>query len=162
MTHALEIQPIASINIENKNIFVGAKFPQLNKLKTLAEYVAQLENFHPDKPVIERVKITEQITLSQADYNRFTSALTDDRDWLAGKGGHDSDYPTELEGMTLLSNSEEFCKWREKAYRICVLVVSDTDRRGILVDPQGYNYARYVGLINAKTLSEITEKIINE
>lgn len=65
----------------------------------------------------ERVRITETVTMSGAEYEGFTSHFCESRGWLAKKGG--------------LNN--------------CLLVKAP-GRPALVIDTQGYDYARYVAL----------------
>lgn len=99
-------------------------------------------------------QITKVVVLSANDYDDFTHDLLEDRLWLSGEGGNDSHYKTyHTDQIHLLNDKVELEKWLAESYTICVLV---TDRkRCILVDPQGYSYARYVLLCDSSVLNEL-------
>ena len=65
----------------------------------------------------ERVRITETVTMNGAEYDVFTSYFCESREWLAEKGGLDN----------------------------CLLVKAP-GRPALVIDTQGYDYARYVAL----------------
>lgn len=65
----------------------------------------------------ERVEIAETVRLSADAYDDLVSDFCRSRAWLRGKGG------------------------REKC-----LLVQAPGRRSLVIDPQGYDYARYVAL----------------
>ena len=75
----------------------------------------------------ERVRITETIELTAREYDAFTNGFLKDRSWLAGKGGV-------MNGFT-------------KA-----IAVTAPERTTLYVNPEGYSYARYIGI----SLNEIT------
>ena len=80
------------------------------------------------------------------DY-KFTipmKALVTDMEWLSGKGGTDSDYQTETEDW-LQMNEEEREAWKKQSFSLVVKVMSTTGEE-IFIDPQGYDYARYVAI----------------
>ena len=62
-------------------------------------------------------RVTETVEMNSAEYDVFTSSFCESREWLAGKGG--------------LNN--------------CLLVKAP-HRPALVIDPQGYDYARYVAL----------------
>lgn len=65
----------------------------------------------------ERVEIGETVCLSTDAYDELVSDFTRRRAWLRGKGGRNG----------------------------CLLVQAP-GRRSLVIDPQGYDYARYVAL----------------
>ena len=74
---------------------------------------------------LESITIGFQKELTAAEYDAFASTLLEDRDWLAGRGGH--------------SNGQR-----------SVVEVSAPGRTTLYVDPSGGSYGRYVGVaVNA-------------
>ena len=69
------------------------------------------------------VIITEKIILSDQHFEEFKHSLLSSYDWLKGKGG------------------EKNC-----------LLVTSASSNPIVVDPQGFDYARYVGFIRKNSL----------
>jgi hypothetical protein len=70
------------------------------------------------------VQVTETKELSTTDYDEFTQTFLANREWLSGKGG--------------VRNG----KWN-------VIEVIAQERTTLYVNPEGYAYARYVGLREA-------------
>lgn len=79
-----------------------------------------LHNSDPSAP-LEPIEIAWRKELTEAEYDAFASTLLQDRDWLAGLGGH-------------------------AAGRRRVVAVSAPGRRTVFVDPSGGSYGRYVGI----------------
>ena len=79
-----------------------------------------LHNADPSAP-LEPIEIELHKELTEAEYDAFASTLLQDRDWLAGLGGH-------------------------AAGRRRVVAVSAPGRRTVFVDPSGGSYGRYVGI----------------
>lgn len=79
-----------------------------------------LHNTDPSAP-FEPIEIAWRKELTEAEYDAFASTLLEDRDWLAGLGGH-------ADG------------------RRRVVAVSAPGRTTVLVDPSGSSYGRYVGI----------------
>jgi len=120
-----------------------AKFAKLNKNCTLAEYEREVragEYYH------ETVEVREFVTMTPEQYNEFANNLLDNREWLAGKGGHGTDWdmPHEVKHWWQL-NTEQKEAYRREAFAICVAVQCD-GRRTLYVNPEGHGYARYLGI----------------
>ena len=79
-----------------------------------------LHNTDPSAPP-EPIHIECRKELTTAEYDAFASTLLEDRDWLAGRGGH--------------SNGKR-----------SVVEVSAPGRTTLYVDPSGGSYGRYVGV----------------
>ena len=83
-----------------------------------------LHNSDPSAPP-ESITVEFRKELTTAEYDTFANTLLEDRDWLAGRGGH--------------SNGQR-----------SVVEVSATGRTTLYVDPSGGSYGRYVGVaVNA-------------
>ncbi len=65
----------------------------------------------------DRVRITETVTMTSEEYDIFTASFCESRAWLKEKGGLDK-----------------------------YLLVNVPYRPEFVIDPRGYDYARYVAL----------------
>ncbi|SCC95821.1 hypothetical protein THIX_90596 [Thiomonas sp. X19] len=72
-----------------------------------------------------RVRVVEDKKLSSSDYDKFTADFFASQSWLDGKGGMDEDGTRH------------------------VIQVTAQDRQTLHIDPQGHDYARYVGIPEA-------------
>ena len=79
-----------------------------------------LHNTDPSAP-FEPIEIAWRKDLTEAEYDAFATTLLQDRDWLAGLGGHG-----------------DGCRR--------VVAVSAPRRTTVFVDPSGSAYGRYVGI----------------
>ena len=79
-----------------------------------------LHNADPSAP-LEPIEIELHKELTEAEYDAFATTLLQDRDWLAGVGGHG-----------------DGCRR--------VVAVSAPGRTTVFVDPSGSAYGRYVGI----------------
>ena len=79
-----------------------------------------LHNCDPSAPP-ESITIEFRKELTSAEYDVFADTLLEDRDWLAGRGGHADGHRRVVE-------------------------VSAPGRTTLYVDPSGGNYGRYVGV----------------
>lgn len=125
----------------------GVKFPKLNKMNIIEEYLFQIVNgnYHTTT-----VLVTDTVEMeTHAEYRAFTRSLLLDRDWLDGKGGARID--TEEAGL-----SDNMDEWGSDDWKIArrfsttlavkVLPPSTSETMAPLyVNPEGHSYARYVG-----------------
>ena len=112
-------------------------------LVTKAVFERKIKEFNTRRCVIDHIQI-----MDENEYNRFSSNLLNDRDFI--------------------SNNKDVMH-RDPAGQFHVLLVLDKDNGdGILIDSQGYDYPRYVALMpNIKPyieqqISLIAEQIIKE
>ena len=139
------IDEITPQSVKEVDYFVQADFPNFNKENRISGY---LEQTAPGEFTTDRVRISTEVMLSTSQWNLWIENLLSDQIWLSGKGAWDSDFKTHAEHFHLMTKKDQQ-KWREASYRTdCVLVKCGWVK--VVVDPQGYNYARYVG-INVQT-----------
>jgi len=106
---------------------------RVRKPSNLKEVIGILKNGECD-PVFQDIEknvpaaIDETIHLSYYEYVKFTSDFYKDRDWLAGKGGWQTD------------NGET----NGKFLHYCVIEVTADGCETLYIDPSGHDYARYV------------------
>jgi hypothetical protein len=114
--------------------------PRLNKCDWIEEYLKQLDTRDYD---MNWARVIETKVLSCAEWNELMRGLLTDRDWLAGKGGAES-WAINFEGRDgWCSLSEpERALFRETCFLLVVAV--QCAGQTIYIDPEGYNYARYV------------------
>ncbi len=137
--------------------------PRLNKVDTIDQCLSQLETRDYD---LDWAEVTETVGLSCNAWNEFMGNLLEDRDWLAGKGGCNSwaftDEDDDRDYFKLSSAEQKL--WKDTAYLLVVAVVAPTGQT-IYIDPQGFNYARYVafsaaGLPEGKTREELRREAV--
>lgn len=145
------ITPVSIQSIE-KELFIEVRYPSENKCNLLEEYIGQTESY------CRKTLITEIVELSHQDYWLFTNSFLTNQEWLKGKGGTGSEYESPLGdyGTLLRESRQELEKWRAASYKIG-LVVTD-GKEFVIIDPQGYDYARYVGFSDTR-LNELLESI---
>ena len=132
---------VASLNV--KRLKLDRKkiiLPNMNKRCTLAEYVAELNSNYVQKIEIE---ITDIILMSSVEFNDFAENTMKRYDFLEGKGGVDSDSKFKFQEFNMPENEE--ADWIRKSYRIGVKIVDIENEKIIYVDPQGFDYARWIG-----------------
>ncbi len=137
--------------------------PRLNKNCTIAEYLVQLKTRDYD---LEWAEVRETKVFTDChEWNKFMNNLMNDRDWLAGRGGHRS--WTVPDGNASIMSKSEIEHWRAGAYLLVVAAVAPTGQT-IYIDPQGYDYARYVafpasdGMPDGETRQERAKREANE
>ena len=128
-------------SVKEVDYFVKADFPKLNKQNNISGYLKQTA---PDEFTTDRVRISTEVTLSTEQWNLWIENLLSDQPWLFGKGAWDSHFKTHAKHFHLMTEEDQQ-KWREASYRTdCVLVKCGWVK--VVVDPQGFKYARYVGI----------------
>lgn len=87
--------------------------------------------------------------MTNVEYNDFKNNLLADWDFLDGKGGTDSTTaPEGIEGKRFWElTEEERSEFARGAYRECIGITTAESNEMIVVDPQGYNYARYSTIV---------------
>lgn len=122
-----------------------AKVQMNQRIDLLLGDTSKLENFNDYKFTIPmKALVTDMVVLTDRDFNIFKMSLLDNQEWLSGKGGTESDYQTETEDW-LQMNEEEREAWKKQSFSLVVKVMSTTGEE-IFIDPQGYDYARYVAI----------------
>jgi hypothetical protein len=131
--------------------------PRLNKCDHISEYLIQLETHDYN---LEWAEVIETRQLNCAEWNELMQNLLEDRDWLAGKGGSSSwaTFPEDNREYFQLSSDEQDMAKRT-SYLLVIAVVAPTGHV-VYIDPEGYNYARYLAfpadsLAEGKTRAEI-------
>ena len=137
------IQPVLT-DISAANLFVTARFAKLNKNCSLAEYQYEVSKGE-DSYDVERCKVTEIAALTDEGFDAFADSLLDPFEWLAGKGGSDApgEWP-QVKSWVFLSDAQQKL-WQETCYNL-VVAVTAPNRATIYVNPEGHEYARYVGI----------------
>lgn len=137
---------------EVKDVFINKTyFPTLNKCNTFVDYYIQLVNH---KYNTNKVKVNKITTLYDYDFERFLNNLLNDNLFLT-EGGTNSHYnvnPKYTDENDFLTpdfwgNPSEVQKWRKESYSV-TQIIQNTKGNCILIDTQGYTYARYVGFLD--------------
>lgn len=137
-----------SIQTVDSPVFIESNFPSQNKQCSIDAYYSQ-----PAK--IGKAQIVKIVELTPEDYHTFIHELFGSHDWLKGEGGCGSHYQSKYgdDYDKLFNDEEEAAKWRRESY-VCAVAVTD-GKDYILVNPEGYNYARYAGFGTNQTLSSL-------
>jgi hypothetical protein len=75
----------------------------------------------------ETFKVTELVLMTEEEFKDFKKDFLITYEWLAGKGG-------------------TYCT-ANGTFRMCIGITTPKAKEMIVVDPQGYSYARYVTVI---------------
>ena len=117
-----------------------AYFPSLNKNNDTDENDAAIK----EKSYKNNVLIKKSITLTDEDYLIFSESLLTNRPYLlSGVGEHFIDDKF-LEGLTEQS-PEYYAAWREHGITTVVEVVNVNKNEVLIINTEGYSYARYTG-----------------
>lgn len=122
--------------------YLKANFPSLNKRQSIADYK---ENPSGSEWLC---KVQKVLSLTPEAYDEFANNLMASNPSL-GEGGSASDSPLITDDLFKRSLSdwtpEQQAEWKATSYSL-VTVVEAPGRETFVVDAQGYDYARYVGL----------------
>lgn len=119
--------------------FVQAHFPALNRRSRIGEYTEQPRGL----PV--RARVAGILPLRDREYWQFANNLLVYRDYLHEFGGTDCDGP--CEGKDWKEMTEEDKKYfRSNFYFKTLMVLNKHTGACFLINSEGYDYARYVGL----------------
>lgn len=108
--------------------------------------IGQCEEEYPDQPEdnSNKARVTREVTLSRDDYNNLTGRLLmHDFSFFAGMGGTSTDDLRVQSWSDYEHMSAEERETVETYMDNCVAVWCDGEPK-FVVDPQGYQYARYV------------------
>jgi hypothetical protein len=146
---------------ENKQYYViGSEFANLNKNNTLGQYQEEVSK---NDYTLQDVKIIREIHFNNGEaLTNFSNMLLNDFDFLSKTGGSFTD-DNRINSMTDFYNMNEEERKTVKWYLQGVAIYFN-NKLQFVVDTQGYNYARYVGLTDNATIeATITvEQSINE
>ena len=131
----------------------NAVFPKDCKCNTLSLYERSIEEEGTNESRVCRV--TREVHLTKALYDIFTSQLLDDWSFVAGMGGSATDdwrVNSMIDYDNMTAEERETVEWFENE---CVAVFCDGEMK-LIVNPEGYNYCRYVYLVGKET------RVVNE
>lgn len=138
---------LKTLQEDEQYIMENVAMARLNKNDTLQEYQDQLktgEYYHRD------IKITKELHFEDFNtYDLFANMLLSDFDFLKDSGGsytEDERIQTLEDFYKMDKEEQETVKWN--SYGIAVY---HQDELMFIVDTQGYDYARYVGIVYAPT-----------
>ena len=154
----------ASISIteltNDQNYFVmGSQFAKLNKNNTLDQYKEEIQK---GEFYLQNVKITKEIHFqTEAALSYFSNMLLNDFDFLSETGGNYTD-DVRINSMTDYNNMTE----EERGtvvFNLYGVGIYYNNELKFVVDCQGKNYARYVGLVENVTIqkNDTVKQLVN-
>ena len=135
---------IVAIPQENQKTF-SFKWAHLNKNSNLKTYIDEVKNneyYNRDGKITHEWTFTDFQALQSLKSNLLT-----DFSQIAGLGGTDSDDPR-LEKYTHINEVPRDIVDSVKWHNLVIAVIYENKIK-FVIDPQGFNYARYVGLTDA-------------
>ena len=133
-------EPLLVKDIED--CFIDAEWFEDSKNDRFSLYMKSVKKQRETK--VERVVI-----LSADNFTSYMMSLLDSKPFLKGQGGTESRFPNTAEHLWELTEDEK-AQWIAQSYTLAVAVTDG--QRLILIDPQGYDYARYVGVCGTEGL----------
>ena len=144
---------------EQQYFVIGSQFAHLNKNNTLDQYQEEVEKGEFE---LQNVKITKEIHFQTEEaLSYFSNRLLNDFDFLSGTGGSYTD-DVRINSMTDYNNMTE--EERETViFNLYGVGIYYNNELKLVVDAQGYNYARYVGLVENVTIqkSDNVKQLVN-
>lgn len=129
---------------------ITAKFANLNKNNTLAEYENEVNK---GDYITVRCKVEKYIVVNSVIYNSISNNLLEDNKLYAGLGGSEYTgdkypemYEEDFNWSKLYNNEDMMNDFRDNSILTVVIIENETTGDMLAIDPQGYNYARYVGI----------------
>lgn len=144
-----------SVNVkpleEDKQYYIiGSEFANLNKNNTLEQYKEEVQK---GDFTLENVKVTKELHFdNQEALNNFSDMLLNDFDFLQETGGSYTD-DNRINSMTDFYNMDN-TERNTVQHNLLGVSVFYNDELQFVIDTQGFNYARYVGLIDNATIQK--------
>lgn len=133
-------EPLAVIDIDD--CFVDAEWFNDSKNDRFSLYMKSEKT--PQEAKIDRVVI-----LTANDFTAYMMSLLDSKSFLDGKGGTGSRFENTAKYIWELSEQDRK-QWFAQSFSVAVAVTDG--QRLILINPEGYDYARYVGVCGTEGL----------
>jgi len=134
---------------------VTAKFASINKndcLDTYKEECAKEEKTEYTNWRMEKCKVEGVFTLNQDEWDDITNSFLDENILYRGKGGaiYTGDdkrlIDSDKEFHILLQDRELLAEFRKNNANLVTILINKNTDETIAVNPEGYGYARYVGI----------------
>jgi len=129
---------------------IGSQFAKLNKNNTLKQYKEEVEK---GEFYFETVKITKEVHFqTEQALNYFSNLLLDDFNFLTETGGSYTD-DVRVNSMIDYNNMDK--EERETViWNLYGVAIYYNNELKFIIDAQGHNYARYVGLVDGVTIQK--------
>lgn len=128
------------VNVEEKNIFVTALEPSINK----NNWKVDNDKYIDESSYLNKYKITDIVYMNESNYNYFCFNLLNDYDFLADKGGTWSNDETGI-----------------VEYH-CAVCIYCEGKEPVIIDPQGFSYARYTNRLTEDFNGDLQREIDKE
>ncbi|MCA1021604.1 LPD29 domain-containing protein [Halobacillus litoralis] len=152
---------VNSLNEDDQYYIVGVEFANLNKQCTLSRYKEEVSSGDYSS---HNVKITKDLNFTSIEaFENFSNMLMNPFDFLANTGGsytEDKRFSSMTDFYNMELEERNDVQWIKKG-----VAVYFNNELQFVIDAQGHDYARYVGLTNNATVQkdiEIKETITNE
>lgn len=145
-----ESAAIKELSEPSQYMIINVKMAHLNKNQTIAQYYDECSRVNGY--YYNDIKIHRELHFDNPEvYNLFTNNLLTDFDFLANSGGS---WSNDINSMTDYYNMTE-AERAEVIFRLTGIAVYLNSELKFVIDTQGYNYARYVGLVEEAERDEI-------
>lgn len=134
--HPVRKQLFTKDGQEIKHAWMSCKLFNIDKIKQHKE-----ANY-------EKIVVAKEITVSHASFEKFVKSFNMNDLGTSFEGGTESTYEIGENSLMKLSPVEQD-KWCQGAYNLALKVNIEGEDFSLLIDPQGYDYARYCGVVKA-------------
>lgn len=139
-------------NADTQTRFRGVFFPPLNKENCIEDYQSQIKD-ETDFSAWNVAIIEYFVKLNAQDYDKFCHNLINDCEFL--KDSHGGSRIVNIDTLKDIqdedvdyTNTVAMHKKRMTWATVCIEVMCEETNQRILVDNEGFSYARYVGFLN--------------
>lgn len=132
------------------NVTVSNEYNNEGKLIQYAWFCSKVFNIEEVKEkryaCLEKYVVAEEITVTKEQYNKFITTFDMSDLDSTFTGGSNSTFETEQDFYSM--NESNQGKWIAGSYNIALKVNIGGENFSLVIDPQGYEYARYVAIID--------------
>jgi len=151
---------VVEIEEDKQYFIIGSEFANLNKNCTLDQYKEEVSkgDFY-----LQNVKITKEVHFNNIEsLENFSNLLLNDFDFLTNTGGSYTD-DKRINSMTDYHNMSE-AERKTVEFNLYGVAVYFNNKLQFVIDAQGYNYARYIGLTDNATIEKnyIMDQVISD
>jgi len=141
---------IVALEEQDQYFVIDSKFANLNKQNTLKKYKEEVKK---GDYTLQDIKITKEIHFKNKEaFDYFSNMLLHDFDFLAGTGGSYTEDPR-INSITDYYNMDKE-EQKTVVWLLQGVAIYFNNKLQFVVNAQGYNYARYVGLVEGATITK--------
>ncbi|PAV30213.1 hypothetical protein CIL05_07030 [Virgibacillus profundi] len=139
---------VKSLEDDKQYYIIGAEFANLNKNNTLDQYIEEVQKGDYS---LENVKVTKELHFdNQEALTNYSNMLLNNFEFLQETGGSYTE-DNRINSMTDFHNMDKMER-NTVQWNLTGVAVFYNDKLQFVIDAQGHDYARYVGLTDNATI----------